>query len=53
MDVEKTGTDNEVILFSLLSAEGQLGFMGQLAKGCLISVIVNFTGFKIRREERP
>lgn len=51
--VEKTGTENEVILFNLHSAEGQLGFMGQLAKGCLISVIVSFTGFKISGEGRP
>lgn len=46
MAVEKTGTENEVIMFSVHSAEGQLCFMGQLAKGCLISVIVSFTGFK-------
>lgn len=51
--VEKTGTENEVSLFNLHSAEGQLGFMGQLAKGCLISVIVSFTGFKISGEGRP
>lgn len=50
---EKTGTESEVILFNLHSAEGQLGFMGQLTKGCLISVIVSFTGFKISREGRP
>lgn len=54
MAVEKTGTEKEVTLFNLLhSAAGQLGFMGQLAKGCLISVIVSFTGFKISREGRP
>lgn len=46
MAVEKTGTEKEVILFNLHSAEGQLGFMGQLAKGCLISVIVNFLALK-------
>lgn len=46
MAVEKTGTENEVILFNVHSAEGQLCFMGQLAKGCLISVILSFTGFK-------
>lgn len=50
---EKTGTESEVILFNLSSAEGQLGFMGQLTKGCLISVTVSFTGFKISREGRP
>lgn len=49
---EKTGAENEVLLFNLHSAEGQLGFMGQLAKGWLISVIVSFTGFKISRERR-
>lgn len=51
MAVEKTGTENEVILFNLHSAEGQLGFMGQLAKGCFISV--SFTGFKISRKGKP
>lgn len=34
MTVEKTEMENEVILFNLHSAEGCLGFMGQLAKGC-------------------
>jgi len=53
MAVEKTGTENEITLFNLHSAEAQLGFMGQLAKGCLISVIANSTGFKISREGRP
>jgi len=36
MAVEKTGTENEVILFNIHPAEGQLGFRRQLKKGCLI-----------------
>lgn len=51
--VEKTATENEVILFNLQSAEGQLGFVRQLSKGYLISLIVSFTGFKISGEGKP
>lgn len=51
--VERTGTENEGTLFNLQSAEGRLGFMRQLSKGCLISLIVSFTGFKISREGKP
>lgn len=48
MAVEKTGTEKEVILFNFHSAEGQLGVTGQLAKGCLISVMASFLAL-IRR----
>lgn len=53
MAVEKAGTEHEVILLNLQSAEGQLGFMRLLAKGYLISVTVSFTRFKISREGKP
>lgn len=51
MAVEKTGTENEVILFILQSAEGQMGLVRQLSKGCVISLIVSFMALKSAERE--